>query len=86
MVLPILWSDDVSNNLSHNENIMVWILNVPHKLICCRFGPQLMAVLENDETFRKWGTVEGSQVIGAVTLKGILEPQPLLSVFASQPP
>lgn len=62
---------------------VVWILNVPLRLMCERLDPQPVALLEVG-TFRRWDIGDiGKLGHWGYTLEGIWSPSFPLSLFAS---
>jgi hypothetical protein len=60
---------------------MAWICNVPHRLMCRKLGPQLVALFWEAVETRKWG-LAGEEGHWGVTFKiipGPCSPPPLIS-------
>jgi hypothetical protein len=62
-LFPLFWvcgeSVPLFPSSAHPTNI--WLLNVPQKSMCWKFGSQPEALLEDGRTFRRWGLLEVMQ-------------------------
>jgi hypothetical protein len=66
--------------LGCNPPVVLWILNVPQSPV----GHQPVVLLGGGGTFKRWGLVEESYIIGGVALGGIWTlASPLLSLLSS---